>query len=287
MKMSFFIAPLLVCTAGFAGAQNVQVQAFHSVEGMPMKLNQAALAGRSPRAVTTPKSSVVFIGDTVIPHVVDGGSWLTTFMFVNLENHQVHLNLYFFNDDGTDLILPIEGQGNVRGMSLTMGPACTLQFQTMDTSSTTRTGWAYMSQDNYNDSIGGMAVFRQVIPGRPDFEAVVPVVSQFQNHFVMYYDNVGFTTAYAVANPSSQTVTIPLTVRNQAGVVLQSTSATLCPYCHSADTLVNLLPATAGGRGTVEIQTSGYGVAALGLRFGAASFTSFPTMENFNWFVSQ
>jgi hypothetical protein len=142
-------------------------------------------------------------------------------MFVNLENHQVHLNLLFFNDDGTDLYLPIEGQGSVRGMSLTMDPACTLQFQTMGTSSGTRTGWAYMSQDNYNDSIGGMAVFRQVIPGRPDFEAIVPVVSKYQNHFAIYYDNAGYTTAYAVANPSAQTVTIPLTVRDQNAVALQ------------------------------------------------------------------
>jgi hypothetical protein len=62
---------------------------------------------------------------------------------------------------------------------------------------------------------------------------------------------------------------------------------TLCPYCHWAGTLEDLVPATAGGRGTVEVQTSGYGIAALGLRFGAASFTSFPTMENFNWLVTQ
>jgi hypothetical protein len=213
-------------------------------------------------------------------------------MFVNLENFSVHFDVLFFNDDGTDMVVPLVPSGtntggNVRAVSVTLGAACSIQFQTAGTSSVTRTGWALVSQDDYKNSIGGMAVFRQSVAGRPDFEAVVPVVSRFSGHFALYFDNVGYSTAFAIANPSSSPVTIPIRVHDQAGSVIQTQTFSLPPYGHTASSVQSVLPATAGRRGTIEVETSGYGVGALGLRFGSASFTSFQVLENFNWFMSR
>jgi hypothetical protein len=35
MKL-FFVNSFMVCTAGFAWAEDAQIQAFHGIEGMPM-----------------------------------------------------------------------------------------------------------------------------------------------------------------------------------------------------------------------------------------------------------
>jgi hypothetical protein len=61
--------------------------------------------------------------------------------------------------------------------------------------------WALISQTT-KDSVGGLAVFRLSVAGRPDFEAVVPIVNrQFDNHFVMLFDNTVYNTR-PLANPT-------------------------------------------------------------------------------------
>src|SRR5436190_14919665 len=168
---------LLAC-ASSAFCQEVQVVPFTGNDGTVSRLNQSALTGRAAAKGQKQKNSIVFAGDSVIPHVVDGASWRTSMMFVNLEDRTVHFKVLFLQDNGDDLNLPIPGQGSVYGESITLPPAASIQFETAGTGSKLASGWAYMLQDDYNDSIGGMTVFRQSVPGRPDFEAVVPIVNQ-------------------------------------------------------------------------------------------------------------
>lgn len=251
--------------------------------GASATLNQDFLKLRSEQPLKAARKDVtVFVGDRVIPHFVDGSGWKTSISLVNLENRAVNFQVLFFRDDGFDLVVPIAGQGPVRGMNITLGSAGSLTFETTGESSSLAQGWALISQSP-SDSIGGLAIFRQRIAGRPDFEAVVPVVNQFDNHFVLMFDNTGFTTATAVANPSMLSVSIPVNIRNEQGQIIDSRSIALGPYGHTAFTLPDKWPSTAGRRGTVEFLTSGFGVGALGLRFGAASFTSFHVLSNFSW----
>ncbi|MCC6342568.1 MAG: hypothetical protein IT166_10230 [Bryobacterales bacterium] len=119
---------------------------------------------------------------------------------LNLENHAVTFQVLFFRDNGTDLIVPLVGQGPVRGMNITLGTAGSVTFETTGTSAALSQGWALLSQST-NDTVGGLAVFCQSVPGRPDFEAVVPIVNQFDNHFVLLFDNTAFTTATAKGGP--------------------------------------------------------------------------------------
>ena len=65
----------------------------------------------------------MFPGDRVIPQFVDGGSWKTTITCLNLENHSVAFQILFFKDDGTDLYVPVIGQGLVRGMNISLNIA--------------------------------------------------------------------------------------------------------------------------------------------------------------------
>ena len=268
----------------------VMAQTLEGVTGIDTQsnLNQQFLARRHLDSRSTQTKSaleprvVVFAGDRVIPHVVDGGSWQTSFFFVNLENHPTTFQVLFFDDLGNDLFLPVAGFGLVRQMSVTLNTAGSTEFETSGTASNLKQGWALVSQTT-NDTVGGMAVFKQHVFGRPDQEAVVPIVSQFDSHFVLMFDNTAFITGIAISNPTLDFVDIPVTIRNQSGAVIDTRTISLGPYGHTAFSLPDTWFSTAGRRGAIEFLTSGFGVAALGLRFNGSAFTSFNVLENINW----
>jgi len=185
------------------------------------------------------------------------------------------------------MFVPVVGLGVVRQVSVTLDTAGSTEFETTGFSNasldTLQQGWALLSQTT-SDTIGGMAIFRQRVFGRPDQEATVPIVNQFDSHFVLLFDNTaGFTTGLAVANPTVDSVSIPVTIRDQSGNVIDHQFIQLNSYSHTAFNLPDFWFSTAGRRGAIEFQTSGFGVAALGLRAGAVAFTSFNVLENINW----
>jgi hypothetical protein len=250
------------------------------------RLNQQLLQSRSSESRKSAQGHVVvFPGDRVIAQFVDGGSWKTSMYFVNLENHSVSFQVLFFADDGSDMSVPVSGQGVVRGLNISLDTAGSIQFETAGSAFNLAQGWALLSQST-NDTVGGMAVFRQSVSGRPDQEAVVPIVSQYDNHFVLLFDNTNFTTAIALANPTTNDVVIPVNIRNQAGQIIDQRTIRLGSYNHTAFTLPDTWSSTAGRRGAIEFLTSGFGVGALGLRFNGSAFTSFHVLENLNWKAS-
>ncbi|MEP6536091.1 MAG: hypothetical protein ABJF23_12270 [Bryobacteraceae bacterium] len=276
------IAAIALMFASSSMAQTVTGLAISSAND---RLNEQLLQERRDNSKKMgQKQVVVSPGDRVIPQFVDGGSWKTSLFFVNLESHSVTFQVLFFNDDGRDLYVQILGQGSVRGLDVTLDAAGSIQFETLGSGANLTQGWALLSQSN-NDSVGGMAIFRQSVAGRADQEAVVPIVSQYDNHFVLLFDNTSFTTAIAIANPTTEAVVIPVYIRNQAGQIIDQRTVRLGSYSHTAFTLPDTWVSTAGRRGAIEFLTSGFGVAALGLRFNGAAFTSFHVLENSNWAV--
>jgi hypothetical protein len=275
----------LVISLVALSAQTVVVP--FTAEGTDSTLNQRFLAERdSSRSKSDKKDIVVFVGDRVIPQFVDGAGWKTTITLINLENNLVAFQVLFFQDNGTDLYVPIAGQGLVRGMNITLGGAGSVTFETTDTLPQLAQGWALISQTT-RDTIGGLAIFRQRIPGRTDQEAVVPIVNQFSSHFVQLFDNTEFTTAIALANPTPGAIIIPISIRNENGQIIDQRTIALGAYGHTAFALPAAWSTTAGRRGAIEFLTSGFGVAALGLRFNGPAFTSFHVLENLKWAVPQ
>lgn len=251
--------------------------------------NQRAVESERARtsdAKNSTRNVAVFPGDTVIPQVVDGGEWQTSMTFLNLENYPVSFNLYFFNDNGTDMYLPIKGQGVSRGFRITLKTAESMTIDTTGTAAQVGQGWAYFKTEKSGDTVGGLAVFKQSVPGRQPSEAVVPVVSQFDDHFVLLYDNTEWVTAMAIANPTSTSVLVPLNIRGEDGFILERHTMTLGPYEHRAFVIPAEYPITARRRGKMEFQTTGFGVGVLGLRFnGAGAFTSFHVLSNIDWLL--
>jgi hypothetical protein len=229
---------------------------------------------------------VAFPGDNVIPHIADGGSWSSAVTLTNLDARTIRVTVLFFRDDGSDLVLPVAGQGNVRGMRMTLAPATTLTFSTTGVAASASSGWAYIQKENGADAVSGICVFRQRVFGRPDFEAVVPIVSEFDSRAVLLYDNTNaFTTAAAFANPNFTTAEVTFTVRAEDGTVLERRLLSLVPYSHTAGSIASNFPTTAGRRGSIEFVTSGtFGIGVIGLRFNpSGAFTSFHVLSNVNW----
>lgn len=209
----------------------------------------------------------------------------TSVTLTNLDSKTVRFSILFFNDDGSDLTVRMVGQGLVRGIDIVLGSAQSATFATSGDAQFLAQGWATIKKDNSSDSIGGLAVFRQRIPGKPDFEAVVPVVSQFDSHFVLLFDDTAsFITGMAIANPSNSAVVIPINIRNEQGEIIDRRTASLGAFQHTAFAIPDRWPTTIGLRGSIEFLTSGFGVGVLGLRFDpGGAFTSFHVLSNINW----
>jgi len=147
-------------------------------------------------------------------------------------------------------------------------------IQSAGTSATLSQGWALL--DTGNTNIVGSAIFRTSAPGRPDFEASLPIVTYVNaNRYVLPLDNSTSATGIAIANPLSHTsMTVFVTFRDEQGNQFFVDSFMLAPRAHTAFNLADRYPASAGRRSVVELVTPNPALGLLGLRFGALSFTS-------------
>ena len=223
-------------------------------------------------------------GDIVIPQVVDGGPWKTGFRFVNLSSHPLTFNVLFFSDSGADMSLPISGVGTAINLTVTLPVANSIDIETAGTDATLTQGWAQVLLESTADSISGFTTFRERIAGMPDQEITVPMVSQFGDHFAVMFDNTKFSTGLAVANASStDSIAIPVNIRDEQGNLIGSPSISLAPDGHAAFDLPSTWSSTVGRQGTIEFMASGLTIGAMGLRFDGTAFTGFPVLNNFSW----
>jgi hypothetical protein len=115
-------------------------------------------------------------------------------------------------------------------------------------------------------NVSGFAIFRYN-PSKQ--EAVVPLETHNANSYTLVFDNTdGVATGLAVANESIQSSTLNLILRNDSGAQIGTGTVPLAAYGHTAVVLSQAYGATAGIRGTVEIDApTGIQFSALGIRF--------------------
>jgi hypothetical protein len=229
-------------------------------------------------------------GDSVIPHVADGDAWSTSMTFTNLGTAPAIATLWFIDNEGFDLYLPLEGIGMVNKYDLNLPVNATVTIQSSGASAGLRTGWAYLSRKTDDTDIAGFAVFRARVGGKPDFEAVVPLESEINFRSVLLFDNMqGFVTSVAMANSWPWKVYVQAKVRDTTGAILQETQFPIESLGHMAFELSKKFPVTEGKRGSVEFRAQSYtdAVSILGLRFNpSGAFTSFHTLTNSTWLAT-
>ena len=212
-----------------------------------------------------------------IPHLAAGDSWMTEVIVANTSDQARQFSINFYDDNGSPLVLPVTGMGNVSVLSETVPAHGTAYYEVADRAGPLRTGWGAVSSDS---SVNVQALFRNRAGSGLHYEAAVPSTAG-GSRFVMPFDATTFVetgapfyTGFAVVNlDSAATVNISCTARD-GGAALIPNGVSIPPVPPRGHYANYLFPNLAGKRGTLDC-TSSANVAALGLRFiGTAAFTS-------------
>jgi hypothetical protein len=233
-------------------------------------------------AVTTiPTLASSAPGGGTFTHIAASGGWQTTLTLVNLEPGPVHARLGFHDNNGAALTLPLTlvRSGDVTtaaALDFTLAGAETLTLLAGDTdSSAVLTGSATLTADGV---VSGYGIFRNAGTGQ---EAVVPIEDRSAGKYFLAFDSTNdLITGLAVANSSLAAAAIPVTLRDDAGAVLDTIPLNLAAQGHASFLLSDLSKTAAGKRGTLEFDVPAGGlISALGLRFTPAGvFTSIPSV---------
>jgi hypothetical protein len=240
--------------------------------------------GASNTLTTIPALANVGTNGGSIAHIATGNGWQTTFVLVNTGSAAAQVNLNFFADvTGAPLVLPLSfpqigtaSTASSVSRSLAAGASLLVQSAAPLSNPAPTTGSAQLTT---NGNVGGFVIFRYNPNGQ---EAVVPLENRTANGFLIAFDNTaGTATGIAVNSASSQSVSVPVTVRDGQGNQLDSETLSLAANGHIAFTLVSdKYPNTAGIRGTIEFGTPPSGqIGALGIRIPVAhTFTTLPAL---------
>ncbi len=228
---------------------------------------------------TIPALANVGTGGGSIAHLAAGGDgWQTTFVLVNTGTSAAQMTLSFFKDaTGAPLSLPLSfppaGTTTVTPTILkTLAAGATFVVASSGGASLV-TGSAQLATSGH---VGGFVIFRH-----GNQEAVVPLENRNAGGYVIAFDNTGGTsTGIAVNAASTNSVNVPVTVRDDTGATIATDTLNLSANGHVAFTLgTQKYPATANSRGTIEFDApTGVQIGALGIRMPAGSAHAYTTL---------
>jgi hypothetical protein len=214
---------------------------------------------------------------TVLPQFVFGGSsgvgFYTALYFTNTTSAAVSFPVNFTADNGTPLTVPGLGASTTVNV-----PALGSAIVEAPNSGPLTQGYATFTLP---PGVSGYGVFRQSVTGRPDQEAVVPFATANASTSTLAWDDTAFTTSVAMVNAGPVAATISITLWDNNGHVVGTSSVALPPYQKTAGPLRSYrgLAGMAGLRGRAQFAATSGNVAVLGLRFGATAFTSIPAQQ--------
>jgi len=227
--------------------------------------------------------SVVYGGS--LADLASGSGWETTFTLVNLGVASTSVSLNLFADTGSSLNLPFTfPQGasaplNASTLNQTIGGNSVLLLDTTGPmSQALKVGWGDVSASG---NVNAYEIFRYGPSGQ---EAVVPMETR-TGSFALLFDNTSLVntlgTGLALTNLGPQPATVPIVMNDDSGAQIASGSIQLAAFGHTAFTLADQYPTTAGKRGTVQLAAPPTGqISALGIRANGNSFTTIPALQS-------
>ena len=224
-------------------------------------------------------------GDTaILPHIADGGGFLTEFIITNPTGAPITCRLTFWQDNGNPLLLSLNGAGPLPSY-VVMVPGHATQFLSTPGAGAVLTGWGLAENVS---QLGVIATFRRQVTGAPESEGTVAAIPATAGFAMAFDETPGFDTGFALANVSPfDTVIENLYFYDTTGALIFSDSSnTLGPHQHESFLFSGRYGAhLAGKRGTVRVYygvegnpTNGtVGLTGLGLRVNpGGTFTSLP-----------
>jgi hypothetical protein len=243
----------------------------------PFLLIALALAGLSitgaqgkTRLITPEVAQAV--PSSVLPQFAFGGGWYSALYFTNTTASPVSFAVSFISDTGTPLVVPSVGASTA---NLNIAAHGTAIIQALNSGNLVE-GYATFTLPA---GVTGYGVFRQSVTGLPDQEAVVPFSDAQAVSSMLTWDEANLTTAVAIVNPSSTANTVAVTLWDEGGATVGTSSVPLPPGNKTAVLLRNLtgLGGMVGERGSAQFSVSTGAVAVLGLRANGSALTSIPT----------
>ena len=258
-----------------------------TVEFVTTPLSQISVLGiryTPPGTLTTiPALANVAGGLGLFPHLASGGGWQTTFVLVNTGTSTAQTQLSFYDNNGSPLTLPVtltQTGATSTASSVTQNiPAfSSVWIQGGPAGAQLLTGSAQL---NTGGNVSGYAIYRYIPNGQ---EAAAPLESRNAPAYVIQFDNTsGTTTGIAISAASAQNVFVPVTVRDDTGTQIATSTMLLSANGHASFTLASQsqgFPITGNIRGTVEFGTPvGAKLSVLGIRTPPSlTFTTLPSL---------
>ncbi len=231
--------------------------------------------GQSSNTFSFPVAPAQTTTSYALPQLVFGNGWYSALYFSNTTSSAVSIQVNFYGNDGSPLLVPLLGIGWVSSRTISLDPNSTVILEAPNYSGMSGQGWAEASLPT---GVVGYGLFRQSVLGRPDQEAVVPLAPETAQAADLIYDDTKFDTAVAYLNPSNQSATLTIAVSGLDGSSLGSTQMTLAARSKQDIVLSQLLGLSGmtGKSGRAVFTVTGGAISVLGLRFGDSAFNSIP-----------
>ncbi|MBI3695966.1 MAG: hypothetical protein HY238_14135 [Acidobacteria bacterium] len=212
----------------------------------------------------------------IIPHVADGGGWKTTIAIFNGFNGiPTRLSIVFRGPDGDKIAFPVTNFGIRSSIDLDLEPTRSLFLETAGAGANVQTGWVEVQQFSGHEPVRGFAIFKQSIPGRPDFEAV-SMGMRTAAFMTFPFDNTnGMVTSFAIVNLASSACTMGVApIFDETGAQVASEAkliGNMLPNGQVAFVSTDRIPEMANRRGYLTFRPQNTcapgGLVMLGLRF--------------------
>ena len=211
------------------------------------------------------------------PHIADGGNYRTELVLVNPTNAATTATVQFFGADGAPLARPIGGS-SATSVTVSLPARGVERVVTAGAAAEVSWGWARLTSPAAIDAI---VVLQNVVDGAIRAEAPVWAASPAARLRASVV-NAGFTrSGIAVSNPNNNGVAATFLLRDAAGSVVASATRDLPARGYLAQFVTQLFPEFAEIDGTIDVETNGGPLGAVGIRYdndGGTVFTLTPVV---------
>ena len=213
----------------------------------------------------------------LIPQVVDGGGWQTTFVLTNRTANPASASLSFRIDTTTagatqPWIPPFLEVGSTTGLALSSGS--TMYLHTRGTAAILSQGWAVVNADA---GVVAYAIFTIRNPGRQDLDGTAIAAASTTRVLVPFDNSLGLVTSVGVVNPTGTSQSISVNFKTASGTVSLGSLPSIPPNGHMAFTLPQQFPAIATQSGLAEFYSTSGSFSLLALHFNpTGGFTAAP-----------
>ena len=191
----------------------------------------------------------------IIPQVVDGSGWQTTFGVTNTTGITANAALQFFRTtdaagDTEPWALPL-----VEALSysdLQIGPGATVYLHTPNTATTLTQGFGELVAD---PGVVAYAIFTLYVPGRQNQDGTALAAAPGTEILVPFDNTQNFATTIAVVNTSETSETLSAKFTLASGDTVSATLPSIPAQGHAAFPLSTQFPETAGQQGTLQLSS--------------------------------